>query len=345
MPSIFFDLEGPLSPQDNAYEVLGLAPEGAKVFEVISRYDDMLTLEGRANYEPGDTLKLIVPFLILHRISEKDIINVSKKAKIVPGARELISVLHERGWNVFIISTSYQQHAYNVASQVGVNRERVACTKMPLNRYVSELANEDLEIVREMEERILEDLYYEKDGKRVVRELDDFFFKKLRSTKLGEIFSEVTVVGGSRKVAALKRFYDKDDLSGVVAIGDSITDYKMLDAVKQGGGLAIAFNGNEYSIPYSSVAIASVDQRFSLPLLDAFERGGKEKAVQFALKLEKTDPKEIVEIMDENIASGILTHPPRYHCIEGVNRDKIQSVISIHKEYRMLVRGEAGKLG
>jgi len=62
VPLIFFDLEGPLSPQDNAYEVMGLIPDGHRLFEVISRYDDLLTLEGREDYEPGDTLRLIVPW-------------------------------------------------------------------------------------------------------------------------------------------------------------------------------------------------------------------------------------------------------------------------------------------
>ena len=68
MAKIFFDLEGPISPQDNAYEVLGLAKDGERVFEVISKYDDILTLEGREGYEPGDTLKLIVPFLLWNKI-------------------------------------------------------------------------------------------------------------------------------------------------------------------------------------------------------------------------------------------------------------------------------------
>jgi len=39
MNLIFFDMEGPLSIQDNAYELMKLFPDGGQVFEVISRYD------------------------------------------------------------------------------------------------------------------------------------------------------------------------------------------------------------------------------------------------------------------------------------------------------------------
>ncbi len=38
---IWFDLEGPLSPQDNAYELMKLFPSGNKIFEIISRYDEL----------------------------------------------------------------------------------------------------------------------------------------------------------------------------------------------------------------------------------------------------------------------------------------------------------------
>jgi predicted HAD superfamily phosphohydrolase len=38
MNLICFDLEGPLAPQDNAYDLMKLFPHGGKVFEVISRY-------------------------------------------------------------------------------------------------------------------------------------------------------------------------------------------------------------------------------------------------------------------------------------------------------------------
>jgi len=60
MKLICFDLEGPLTPQDNAYELMKLVPRGGKIFEVLSRYDDLLALEGRPGYEPGDTLALII---------------------------------------------------------------------------------------------------------------------------------------------------------------------------------------------------------------------------------------------------------------------------------------------
>jgi len=90
MNIIFFDMEGPLSIQDNAYELMKLFPNGGQVFEVISRYDDLLAIEEREGYEPGDTLALIVPFLVHHGITDEDISGLTEGA---PG--ELADILHQ----------------------------------------------------------------------------------------------------------------------------------------------------------------------------------------------------------------------------------------------------------
>ena len=74
-----------------------LFPNGDKIFEVLSRYDDLLTLEEREGYEPGDTLALIVPFLILHNISEDNITTLAVKAGLTGGADKLISWLQSKG--------------------------------------------------------------------------------------------------------------------------------------------------------------------------------------------------------------------------------------------------------
>ena len=147
---IYFDLEGPLSPQDNAFEVMGLIERGHEVFAILSRYDDLLALEGKENYEPGDTLKLIIPFLLLHNIKETGIKKVSERAKIVKGAKELIEHLQNEKWQVYIVSTSYEQHAFNIASQVNVKPENVSCTEFPLNQFARELKHKDLSKVEQV---------------------------------------------------------------------------------------------------------------------------------------------------------------------------------------------------
>ncbi|MFQ6135975.1 MAG: HAD family hydrolase [Candidatus Hydrothermarchaeales archaeon] len=353
MPMICFDLEGPLSPQDNAYEVLALTENGHKVFEVISKYDDILALEGREDYEPGDTLKLIAPFLIHHGITEEDIKAVSSRARIVPGTKEVVSELNSDGWKVYIISTSYQQHALNIGEQIGIPKERIACTRFPLDAYAAELGVEDFTLVKDIEGEILNDLYPKMEEDEIKRVLDDFFFEKLIKTRLGKIFEKISVVGGKRKVDALEKFAQENgkELHELVVVGDSITDFKMLKVVKEKGGVAIVFNGNEYAIPYANVSLATPDQRALLAITSAFARGGKEEAIEVAKVLEERGlegaPESMVprSIRDVLSQGAIRSMPPKFHCLEDVSKEKIEEVIRIHKNMRMYMRGAAGKLG
>jgi len=325
---ICFDLEGPLSPQDNAYELMKLFPQGDKVFEAISRYDDLLTLEGKKGYEAGDTLALIVPFLLYHGICEDDIRSLAQTAKLVEGAKELISWLHSRNWRVFCISTSYEQYAFTIAQRVGIAPERVACTSFPLDRYAKMLCKEDLLKVEKVEKEILS--LRLKDDEQMKHFLDQFFWSELPSTELGKIMKEVKPVGGRRKIKALGEFAQDcgQSLSSFVVVGDSITDFRMLQAVNQAGGLAIAFNANEYALPYSSIGLASTHLSDLSPVLEAWERGSKEAA------------KGVVKEKEKIGAVGDREH---FHWLEGVK--DLTLILEIHRRIRRLVREEAARLG
>jgi len=326
---ICFDLEGPLSPQDNAYELMKLFPNGDKIFEVISRYDDLLTLEEREDYEPGDTLALIVPFLILHNISEDNIAELAAKANLTGGAEKLISWLQSSGWKVFCISTSYEQYAYHITQKLGIYAHNVACTAFPLDKFRSSLSPEEKKLMQKAEDDILA-MKPVDDDERIKQSLDNFFWERLPETDLGAAIKEVKPVGGRRKVAALNRFAEKymEPLSNWVVIGDSITDFRMLQAVDEEKGLAIAFNANEYALPYASMSLASTHISDLQAVLEAWQkkkRGWTERVVKYK---EKWRGKE-----DQNY----------FHWLAG--RKDIDDIIEVHKKFRRMVREEAAKLG
>ncbi len=365
--TIFFDLEGPLSPQDNAYEVMkGIGEKGASIFEVISKYDDIISIEGREGYEPGDTLALIVPFLLLHGITETDIKAVSERAKIVEGAKELVGLLQAENWDIYIISTSYEYHAYNVGRKLGIEPGRIICTNLSLKllrkvlskrlREKNALPKKYLYTVKKAEEDIIELYSHIDKPEPIVNRLDEFFFHQLPA--LGYNIFDTRVVGGERKAEALRKIAkDKGEaLSNVIAVGDSITDYKMLNEVATHGGLSVVFNGNEYAVPYANVGLASVDMRFLYPLCAAFARGGKGEAMDVATKWE--DNRDAFEQNPSDIPDDCITADirdfvtsqkspfPYFHNLEHADaRRNLEEIIKIHKQMRMRVREDAGKLG
>ena len=346
---ICFDLEGPLSPQDNAYEVMSLIRNGDKIFEVLSFYDDMLTLEGRDGYEPGDTLALIVPFLTYHGIKDDDIKRVSNQAKIVCGASELVSILKDDGFEVHIISTSYEQHAHNIGEKIGVEKGDIACTRLDLKGLNERFKKGDLESIEELENDIL-GFKLPEDQSRIVERLDRFFYDELK--KSVDIFAEVRVVGGERKVEAMLRAASdhEADLKDIIVVGDSITDYKMLGKVKEAGGIAVVFNGNEYAVPYANIGLATFDMRF-LELLTNFNTDEALKLVQVweeergnYMRAPEDIPGATPELIELSATSSSESFP-YFHNLKGVSDSKVEEVVKIHKVFRKTVRGEAAKLG
>jgi len=326
---ICFDLEGPLSPQDNAYELMGLFPDGDRIFEVISRYDDLLALEGKVGYEPGDTLALIVPFLIYHAITEADITALADQAALVSGAHWLVSGLNARGWGVYCISTSYEQYAHRICHRVGIARDKLACTTFDLDRYLGSFSKSELSVVEQLE-RGIKGLRPVDDDLQIKQKLDRFFWGELTHTKLGEVLAKIKPIGGGRKVAALQIFAAKKELAlnDWIVVGDSITDARMLQAVNEAGGLAIAFNANEYALPHATMGLASTNLDDLDVALEAWEEGGRQ-AVE-----------EVVREMEGAGSEGERNH---FHWLSG--RENLEQPLSIHKRIRGMVRRQAAKLG
>jgi predicted HAD superfamily phosphohydrolase len=168
------------------------------------------------------------------------------------------------------------------------------------------------------------------DDEKIKSSLDKFFWERLPSTELGQAIREMKPVGGRRKVAALEKFADKymEPLSNWVVIGDSITDFRMLKAVEEAKGLAIAFNANEYALPYATMSLASShisDLQTALEAWQKKKRGWTERVVKYK---EKWRGKE------DNFY---------FHWLAG--RKELDDVIEVHKKFRRMVREEAAKLG
>ncbi|BDC35722.1 MAG: hypothetical protein EF806_05230 [Candidatus Methanoliparum thermophilum] len=342
---ICFDLEGPLSPQDNAYDVMSEIPYGKELFEKISRYDDLLTLGPSPldRYEAGDTLALIVPFLSAHDISNSDISRVSKLSVVVPGAKELINVLFREGWDVFVISTSYEWHAYNIGSMLGIPRDNIFCTRLDLSKIKKSIDNDTRRIILDAEKEILKI----EDDKKLKQFLDGFFFEDLPRSSYGNVLDKVKVIGGQKKLDVLNSISDKFNtpLSDIIAVGDSITDYKMLEGIKRKNGVSIVFNGNEYAIPYASIGLAALDIRW-LHLITS-RMGDFERIFDLVDLLEEYRFSDLTFIKN-NLTTDLtrdLDDIPFFHNLLKRKGRSLDDIIVLHKKYRRLIRGSAARLG
>jgi energy-converting hydrogenase A subunit R len=306
-----------------------LIPKGDRIFELISRYDDLLTMQGREDYEPGDTLALIVPFLLLHKIQEKDITALARKASRTQGAAELVAGLKSRGWTIFCITTTYQQYAYHITGELGIPAENVAATPFPLDKFNRDLSKDDIALLQKTEKAFLK-ISESADDRLIKNSLDDFFFGKLPQTNIGHFVRSIKPIGGRRKVAALTRFTldNSRPLSSWAVVAASITDFRMLKAVDQAGGLAIGFNATQYALPYATMSLASTHLSDLSSVLEIWKNG------------ERSD----VERLVKQISPDSDSNRRNFNWLAEKGHD-LYDIISLHRKLRKIVREKAGDLG
>jgi energy-converting hydrogenase A subunit R len=326
----FFDLEGPLSPIDHAADVialigkkLGKEDDFYQLFKMISIYDDELFLvDKKENYWPGDTLKLISP-IVVNYADEKLLLDISIKAGLTPGAKELFEYLHSKRIPTYIISTSYTYHAHTIANKLEHPLANVRCTTLDMS-----LKPEKDDILQVL----FNDIFprYLKDGMaEVKKDLDKFFFQDIPKSKFGSIFNSTIVCGGGRKRENVIEILEKHNWKAneSIAIGDSITDTQMLEYVRDNGGTAVSFNGNEHSLRPATIAFSG---KSILPLRKLFDSFPKTK--QFIKQLTADEKK------------GMKEREEFFDLVENVSSEEFERILKLQKKYRKTLRDKAAQL-
>ncbi len=336
------DCEGPLSLNDNALEMTAaFIPNGEDFFIKLSRYDDYLAdIVKKPGYKAGDTLRLLIPFFKAFGITADMMDEFSRgHVVLVPGAADALRHIQTL-MKAFIISTSYRPYIKALCETIGFPIGNTFCTSIDIDGY--SLGSEQAAWLRTVKEEIdalpSYDLPVAGDGmadltpeaRAVVNRFDSLFWEEMTGTQAGALLSVVDPVGGVGKARALLTSLERTGatISDVIYAGDSITDIQALEAVKQGGGLAVSFNGNRYAIAAADLAVYGEDATILGLIADAFAAGGKDGV------------KVLLRDMSINIMNEIKLRGA--HFISSANREMI---VKESETVRRSIRGAAGEVG
>ncbi len=353
------DCEGPISKNDNAFELASqFIPNGDRLFTQISRYDDILAdIIKREDYKAGDTLKLILPFLKAYGVTNEAMTEYSSRnIALVPGAKEMLEFV--RGFMPsFVVSTSYVQYTRALCHAVDFPLENTYCTRLDLNKY--QISDTERSNIRKFKEEMIElpTLEIPKGAQslrnfptkmqRTVERLDEIFWKELSSMRIGRVLVEVNPVGGREKAEAVKDIVAKSSVSlhDTMYVGDSITDVEAFKLVREAGGLTVSFNGNNFAVREAEIAVLSENAIVTGALADVFSRFGKQQV------------KNLVRRWNLSTLEMFALYQPLKKCFLRLCRKKLPRVEIVSAKnmsrlmrestaFRKTVRGEAiGRLG
>jgi len=353
------DCEGPISKNDNAFEITSkFIPKGELLFSQLSKYDDITAgIVKRNGYNAGDTLKLIIPFLKAYGITSSQMrIYSSENILLMPGAKYTMSIIQDK-MPSFIVSTSYNQYIQPLCEVLEFPFENTYCTKVDIDAY--KVDEKECRRIRHLREEIcsmppfkihhsaksIEDLS-DRDQQTFGR-LDEIIWDEIAHMQLGVALYEVNPMGGFEKERAVKDIARKTGgkLRDVMYVGDSITDVESFRLVKEKGGITISFNGNAFAVKEAEIAVLSENTLVTATLAQVFADQGRDSTLKLIDEREQDSFEKLnSDLLSENkIEKWHSKTSPEISRITDQNVNEISDKSTI---FRKLVRGEkVGKLG
>ena len=343
--SYITDCEGPLTLNDNAYEMADKFIEnGGELFKILSLYDDYLVdIVKKENYKAGNTLKLILPFFVVENLTNRDFIDFSKdNIYAVRDSKFLLNYL-KNAMNTYIVSTSYGQYIEAVSNYMQLPFENTFYTKVDIDSL--KLNDEEIKKIIEFKDLILKN----PDDYEL---FDDIFFNQISKMGIYEKIRDIEVVGGEGKKLAIDEIIRRDDINQdqIFYIGDSITDVEPLAFAHKNNGISVSFNGNEYPLKVAEIAIVSPSAVATAVIANVYAENDKNYVLEFIK--DYNDSEDLVKIFDDyNIDEDIKNKffevfADEYPLIQTVTDENYEKILKVSKEMRNNIRGQnIGELG
>ena len=343
--SFITDCEGPLTLNDNAFEIAAdFIEDGGELFKILSLYDDYLVdVVKKENYKAGNTLKLILPFFVVENLTNEDFIDYSKNHIYAVNDSKFLLEYLKKAMNTYIVSTSYGQYIEAVSDFLEVPFENTFYTNVDIDSL--HLNDEEIQKIVEFKDMIL-------NNPEDYELFDDIFFNQISQMGIYDEISKIEVVGGQGKKLAIDEIIERDgiDVKGMLYIGDSITDVEPLEFARKNNGVSISFNGNEYPLKVAEIAIVSPSAVATAVVANVYAENDKNKVLEFIKDYNITDDLKKL-FSDYNIDSKIenkffSVFADEYPIIETVTEENYESILEVSKLMRNNIRGQdIGGLG
>lgn len=352
------DCEGPISKNDNAYElVANFVPNGDSLFSNISKYDDVLAdVFEKPGYTAGSTLRLVLPFLKAYGVTDRQMENFSEQ-NIILIADSQATLDHVQSIaDSFIVSTSYEHYIRALCRAVNFPYKNTYYTKVSLDKTAITPHEKDRlkKIAQEVTQMPLINIpskaksleEFSKRDQEIIKRLDEIFWREIPRMFVGEFLRDVVTVGGEQKAESIRHEVKRLNVSlaDVLYVGDSITDVQAFRLVRDNGGLTVAFNGNSYAIRAAEVAVVSESNLVTAVIADLFCRLGKDGTIKVLKSWNKSelDNAEIPSQLLKQFYAAFSVLPK----VQIVTSKNMESIIKDSSEFRKKVRGvEIGRLG
>lgn len=325
---------------------------GGHFYDVVARYDALCAyVLSRDDSRSGNTMKILAPFLKAFGATDLQMHDASADAlDLFPSAGK--TMRYASGlMPTFIATGLYEHDMMNICEGLGIPMGNMVYSELSLD--ASDMTRQEGRILREAAAEItalkVPKFEYELNvameldpaDVKIIRVMDGIYNEKLPKMSAGAIMRSMTSVGSNEKAYSLLEIRRKTsiDLDGTAYIGSDTSDYQAMELVNESGGLAISFNGEDFAVRGSNVAVLSKDCTVAAVLLQAFYNEGLEAVLRMTENWNRTYLKNM-EFPDPGLMDAFLeANPKKLPEVMAVDRKNVEEVVEKSKAYRKKILG------
>jgi predicted HAD superfamily phosphohydrolase len=300
-------------------------------------------------------MKITAPFLKAFGATDLQMHNASAETlELMPEAgttmRYALNVM-----STFITTSLYEHDVMNICDSLDIPMGNINCTELSLD--AQDMSRHDARALRDAASIVtslripkteyLLDVPMELDplDVKILKTMDDLAAELMAMESASSMMRSMTSVGSNDKAYALLEIRRKTsiDLDGTAYIGSDTSDYQSMELVKESGGLALSFNGADFAVRGSNVAILSNDCTVAGVLLQEFYNGGIEAVLDLVNNWDRKSLKK-GSYSDPHLMEAMLAaNPKKLPEVVAVNRQNVEEISKKSTAYRKRILGFKSK--
>lgn len=323
--------------------------DGGRLYDALCRYETVTTYSLSREDGIGSVARAVVPFLRAGGLTDEDAYRFSgDNVRLMDGAAEAVDYL----WSQlpsFMATDCYEHEVLALAEATGLPLASVTCCALSFDKV--QVDRKDAKALREMADaitklRLSDELYSVTDSRYLTHEdsklvdtVDGMLLETVPGMGFADDLRHVPAMSASEKAYALLEIIRKNaiGMDDTVAIGTGNSDYQALDLVRDSSGLAISYNGDEYAVRGSNVAVLGDSPITVAVLANEFYNGG----IESVFSMVRNWSREYLQThacADRNLMDRFLEKYPRgLPRVRLVTPKTVSRIVSESAEYRRKV--------
>lgn len=323
---------------------------GENFYDVVQRYEEISYFAlNRSDGKLQPAPRMLIPFLKSYGLTDFDARKFAyDDLALMPGAKECFQHLFST-LPLMISTTTFEHNAMAVSEKVGLVMFNFSFTRAEFDSI--NLTREESKKLREMANRIASlkvpnTRYVFEDGEvlsdndaEIIETLDDIFLEEIPKMDIEKKYDGTFAISTSEKAYTLQHLRNAMNIeyADTVYIGNRHSDSVAMEFVNDSNGLSMSFNGSEYAVRSSNIAVMSPDTTVLAVLATEFYDQGIQSVYDMVENWNRKNlqsrPFVCRSLMDRFLAE----HPKKLPKVIIVDRNNVDEVVEECDRYRKKV--------